>query len=96
MVGNPPSAGSRLSDLARVHPADRTLQNLLGALSAKLELVSRLPIFEYEASAEGHAPCAAAFHHLASAEEESFNELLQCLRLHLDATVDLPDAERPR
>jgi hypothetical protein len=90
VVSNTSPTGRRLSDLARVHPADRTLQNLLGTLSAKLELCSRLPIFEYEASSEGHTVCAAAFQDLAAMEQQSFNDLLICLRQHLDATV--PDS----
>jgi hypothetical protein len=92
VVSNTSPTGRRLSDLARVHPADRTLQNLLGTLSAKLELCSRLPIFEYEASSEGHTVCATAFQDLAALERQSFNELLLCLRQHLDATVPDPRA----
>lgn len=84
VVSNPPNAGRRLSELARTHPADRTLQNLLGILSAKLEMCSRLPVYEYEASSEGHAASAMAFHELAEAERRSFNNLLTCLRVHLD------------
>jgi hypothetical protein len=94
VVSNSSTPGRRLSDLARVHPADRTLQNLLGTLSAKLELCSRLPIFEYEASTEGHTACANAFQELAAVERQSFADLLVCLRLHLDATV--PDHIAPR
>jgi hypothetical protein len=92
VVSNTSPTGRRLSDLARVHPADRTLQNLLGTLSAKLELCSRLPIFEYEASSEGHTVCATAFQDLAAIERQSFNDLLLCLRQHLDATVPDPRA----
>jgi hypothetical protein len=77
----------RLSDLARVHPADRTLQNLLGTLSAKLELCSRLPVFEYEATTEGHTEVAGVLAHLAALERQSFGDLLLCLRDHLDATI---------
>jgi hypothetical protein len=77
----------RLSDLARVDPADRTLQNLLGTLSAKLELCSRLPIFEYEAASEGYTACAEAFQDLAASERQSCHEVLACLRQHLDATL---------
>jgi hypothetical protein len=88
VVSTPHSGGRRLSELARVHPADRTLQNLLGTLSAKLEMCSRLPVYEYEAASEGHEASAIAFHELAEAERRSFNNLLTCLRVHLD------DAER--
>jgi hypothetical protein len=92
VVMDPSPPGRKLSDLARVHPADRTLQNLLGTLSAKLELCSRLPIFEYEAASEGHSACAATFQHLAAQEQQSFSELLLCLRQHLDTTVPDPRA----
>jgi hypothetical protein len=95
VVSNPSNPGPRLSDLARVHPADRTLQNLLGTLSAKLELCSRLPIFEYEANSEGHNACAAAFQDLAANERQTFNDLLVCLRNHLDATVPAGNTEGP-
>ena len=84
MVSNPPNPGRRLSELARINPADRTLQNLLGILSAKLEMCSRLPVYEYEASSEGHDASAMAFHELAETERRSFNALLICLRVHLD------------
>jgi hypothetical protein len=67
-----------------VQPADRTLQNLLGTLSAKLEMCSRLPVYEYEAATEGHEASAVAFHELAELERRSFNNLLGCLRVHLD------------
>ena len=84
MASEPSRASRRLSDLARVHPADRTLQNLLGTLSAKLEMCSRLPVYEYEASSEGYNAAALAFHELAEQEQRSFTNLLSCLRVHLD------------
>jgi hypothetical protein len=80
------NAARSLQDLRRAQPADATLQNLLGVLSAKLELCARLPIFEYEAGAEGHDDCADAFRVLADTERASFNALLDCLRRHLRAT----------
>jgi hypothetical protein len=84
VVSNSPTSGRRLSELARVHPADRTLQNLLGTLSAKLDMCSRLPVYEYEATTEGHDASAVAFHELAEMERRAFNNLLACLRVHLD------------
>jgi hypothetical protein len=84
VVSTPSPGGRRLSELARVQPADRTLQNLLGTLSAKLEMCSRLPVYEYEATSEGHEASAVAFHELAEFERRSFNNLLSCLRVHLD------------
>jgi hypothetical protein len=94
VVSNSPTGGRRLSELARTHPADRTLQNLLGALGAKLEMCSRLPVYEYEAASDGHEACAVAFHELAEMERRSFNNLLTCLRVHLDAAERA--ADRPR
>ena len=88
MVSQPSSQGRRLSDLARVHPADRTLQNLLGTLSAKLDMCSRLPVYEYEAASEGHEASAMAFRELAEVERRTFNNLLACLRVHLDEAAD--------
>jgi hypothetical protein len=81
------SAARRLSDLRKAQPGDPTLQNLLGILSNKLDLCARLPIFEYEAGSQGHETCAAAFHRLAEIERRSFNEMLVCLREHLDETM---------
>jgi hypothetical protein len=74
----------RLSDLTAAHPADRTLENLLRTLTAKLDLCARLPVFEYEADAEGHHASAEAFERLGIAERRAFDELLRSLRRHLD------------
>lgn len=89
MVSNVPSSGHRssahrLSQMARVQPADRTLQNLLSALTAQLEMCSRLPVYEYEAASEGHDSSAVAFHELWELERRAFHNLLTSLRLHLD------------
>jgi hypothetical protein len=80
------SAARRISDLRREQPGDPTLQNLLALLSQKLELCARLPILEYEAKSQGHETCVRAFRRLAEVERESFNEMLVCLRRHLDET----------
>jgi len=87
--------GISISDLRGAQPADATLQNLLGVLSSKLELCSRLPIYEYEASNEGHEQCAAAFRALADVERRSFDELLNALRRHLDETAAAREGEQP-
>jgi hypothetical protein len=90
-----PSTPSRphlsLGDLAQAHPADRTLENLLGTLSAKLDLCSRLPIYAYEAGADGHDEIAAAFQRLTTSEHRAFHELLEGLRGYL-ATTPAPKA----
>jgi hypothetical protein len=79
-----PRSSRRLSDLTAAHPADRTLENLLRTLTAKLDLCARLPVFEYEADAEGHHASAEAFERLAISERHAFDELLRNLRQHLD------------
>jgi hypothetical protein len=80
-----PSFAHRLSDLSRAHPADRTLENLLRTLTAKLDLCARLPVYEYEAHAEGHDASAHAFHELAVLENRTFKDLLVSLEQHLQA-----------
>ena len=72
------------ADLRRDQPADTTLRNLLGVLSAKLELCASLPVYEWEAGTEGHTSCALAFRHLAEMERRTCNDVLEQLRLHLD------------
>ena len=81
------NAVRRLNELRATMPADHTLQNLLGLLNAKLELCSKLPIYEYEAASQGHAHCAHAFQRLAHCERASFEEILATLRVHLDETA---------
>jgi hypothetical protein len=90
MVGLESTAARVLSDLRSAQPADPTLQNLLRLLSSKLELCGRLPVFEYEAVQQGHHTSARAFHDLAEVERRSFNELIACLRRHLEETTQQP------
>ena len=80
----PSEATRRLGDLRRTQPTDATLRNLLGVLSAKLELCGSLPVFEWEATTEGYAERAAAFHDLAEAERQSCSDVLDQLREHLE------------
>jgi hypothetical protein len=80
---DPSEATRRLSDLRRGQPADATLKNLLGVLSAKLELCASLPVYEWEAGSEGHHACARAFRDLAEAERRSCSEVIDRLREHL-------------
>ena len=85
------SAVRRLNDLRATMPGDRTLQSLLGILSAKLDLCAKLPIYEYEATSQGHAHCVAAFQRMAEHERRSLEEALRALRVHLDATLATDD-----
>jgi hypothetical protein len=88
-------ASRRLSELRAAQPGDPTLRNLLGVLTAKLELSARLPICEYEAGTQGHAAAGTAFHRLAESERRSFNDLLAALRQHLDETAAARTAVAP-
>ena len=81
---DPSEATRRLTDLRRAQPADATLKNLLGVLSAKLELCASLPVYEWEAGNEGHHECATAFRDLAEAERRLCTEVLDHLRKHLE------------
>jgi hypothetical protein len=74
----------RLTDLRRAQPTDATLKNLLGVLTAKLELCASLPVFEWEAGTEGFEECAAAFRRLAEAERQSCTDVIDRLREHLE------------
>ena len=85
-------ASLRLTDLRRAHAADASLENLLNALTGKIQSCARLAVFEYEAGTEGHDALAVAFRELGEIERDSFNSLLAHLRLHLN---ELP-AETPR
>jgi hypothetical protein len=84
----PSQATKRLSDLRRGQPADATLKNLLGVLSAKLELCASLPVYEWEAVSEGYDACARAFRELAEAERRSCSEVIDRLREHLVQRAD--------
>ena len=58
------AVGVSINEL-RGDPGDATLQNLLGVLTAKLDLCARLPVFAFEAGNAGHESCALAFRQLA-------------------------------
>ena len=82
-----------LGDLQLARPGDSTLQNLLAAVAAQLELCGRLPIYEYEARREGHWATAAVLHDLAGIERASFEALSECLRRHLVEGGHLSDRD---
>jgi hypothetical protein len=80
------STAQRLADLRSAHPHDATLQNLLAVVSIKLDLSTRLPVFEYEADNEGFPDTASFLSSLASAERDSLQDVLTSLRHHLERT----------
>jgi hypothetical protein len=93
MASDPTDATVRLSDLRRAKAADVSLENLLTAVTSKLQSCARLAVFEYEAGSEGHVDLAMAFHNLAVAERESFRVLLDHLRRHLNELSGENDTE---
>jgi hypothetical protein len=74
----------RLSDLERVRPADETLRALLGTLTTKIDLCTRLPFLAYQADREGFEEAAACFRAMAIEERRSLADLLVALKSHLD------------
>ena len=83
-------ASLRLSDLRRAQAADASLENLLNAITGKIQDSARLAVFEYEAGNEGHDALAVAFRALGEIERESFRTLLDHLRRHLNDLEDEP------
>ena len=73
-------AARRLTELQLAYPADASLRNLLGVLTTKLELCSRLPVYAWEAGHDGHDELAGSFQRLAEAERVSTGLILDELR----------------
>jgi hypothetical protein len=75
---------TRLSDLRRARPGDRTFENLLRALSAQMALCSSMTVFRYEAQLEGNRAAVDAFDRVSRTERCAFEQLVACLQAHLD------------
>jgi hypothetical protein len=84
----------RLSDLDRTRPTDETLRALLGTLTTKLDLCTRLPFLAYQADREGFEDAAASFRSMAVHERRALADLLVALRSHLDLTQESVSQER--
>jgi hypothetical protein len=82
--GGEAGAATRLSDLARARPGDRTFENLLRALSAQMDLCSSMTVFRYEAQLEGHRAAVDAFDKVSRTERCAFEQLVACLQEHLE------------
>jgi hypothetical protein len=78
------SVAERVSALRAGQPADITVRNLMSTLTSKLELSSRLQVFELEAREDGCDACADVFQQVAAAEHEQISALLAGLKSHLD------------
>ena len=90
MPSDATDASLRLSDLRRAQAADVSLENLLSALTGKIQDCARLAVFEYEAGNDGHEALAVAFRSLGDIERESFRMLLEHLRRHLNELQEAP------
>ena len=84
MPSDATDASLRLSDLRRAQAADVSLENLLSAITGRIQECARLAVFEYEAGNDGHEALAVAFRALGEIERESFRTLLEHLRRHLN------------
>jgi hypothetical protein len=96
MASDASDAALRLSNLRRAQAADVSLENLLTAITSKIQDCARLAVFEYEAGNAGHPDLALAFRDLGDVERESFKTLLDHLRRHLNAMPEAAPAERFR
>lgn len=72
-----------IQDLRAGQGVDQTLQNLMRALTLKLELRSRYRVFEFEATQDGHSETARLFRELWLLEGEQIAELMDGLRRQL-------------
>lgn len=87
------NASFRISDLRDAQLGDASLENLLSALTGKMQAATRLAVFAYEAGNEGHSALAATFRDLAAVERQSFQALLSSLHRHLDEMAVPIEAE---
>jgi hypothetical protein len=81
-----------IGELRRAAPADDTTRNLLELLRCKLDLCTRLGVFELEAGSEGHDATASLFRDLAAVERDSFERLKRRLIAEMEMTAP---ADRP-
>ena len=77
-----------------MRPGNETLRALLGTLSTKLDLCTRLPFLAYQADREGFGDAAAMFREMAVHERRSLAGLLVTLKSHLDVTEAVTSQER--
>jgi len=96
MPSDATDASLRLSDLRRAQAADVSLENLLNAITGKIQNCARLTVFEYEAGNDGHEALAVAFRSLGEIERESVRTLLDHLRRHLNEIQEEPAPARAR
>jgi hypothetical protein len=89
-----PATLQRLSDLERLRPGSETLRALLGMLSTKLDLCSRLPFLAYQAEREGFGEAAATFREMALDERRSLEGLLSTLKAHLEVAQEPASKEQ--
>jgi rubrerythrin len=65
-------------------PVKNTVHNLVQTLSTKLDSAARYGLYRDDARQDGMEDCAEVFANLAARDGESIEELLRCLRDHID------------
>jgi hypothetical protein len=65
-------------------PVKNTVHNLVQTLSVKLDSAARYHLYEEDAKEEGLEDCVDVFARLADRDRESIDDLLQCLKDHID------------
>jgi len=65
-------------------PVKNTVHNVVQTLSTKLDSAARYGLYQEDARQDGMEDCAEVFARLADRDRESIEELLGCLRDHID------------
>jgi hypothetical protein len=82
-VGETNARGS-LNELRGPRPIEPSIENLLVAITAKVELHSRLRVWAHEATRAGCPECVRLFKTLADSDRTQIDQLLAGLRHHLE------------
>ena len=87
------ATATALSDLRGPRPVDAAVENLLVALTAKLEMHSRLRVWAHEAARNGCAECVRTFKSVADSDRAQIDELLTALRHHFGTAKHATSAD---
>jgi rubrerythrin len=73
-----------LEQIRTEQPVKNTVHNLVQCLSTKLDSAARYGLYQDDARQDGMDDCAEVFANLAARDRECIEELLRCLRDHID------------
>jgi rubrerythrin len=73
-----------LEQIRTEQPVKNTVHNLVQTLSVKLDSAARYGLYREDATKDGFHDCADVFARLSDREQESIEDLVQCLREHID------------